>query len=135
MLLDSFPDPADDSGEPGDGLPPGGLEDEGPQQGLFLSVPAGHFDPDRFAQSGPAAEMPPDSLLATIMDTVTSPDGPGVGGLGDDQLIGSSLRGGGWNPAPRGMCWLRRRSSPPARKPNPTWRRSSPPMSWPVNCT
>ena len=96
MLQDPFPDPdpADDSGEPDDGpepddgLPPGGLDDEGPQQGLFLSVPAGHFDPDRFTQSGPAAEMPPDSLLATIMDTVTSPDGPGVAGLGDDQLIG-----------------------------------------------
>jgi hypothetical protein len=90
MLPDSFPDPdpdpdpADDSGAPDDGLPP----DDGQQQGLFLSVPAGHFDPDRFAQSGPAAEMPPDALLATIMDTVTSPDGPGVAGLGDDQLIG-----------------------------------------------
>ena len=96
MLQDPFPDPdpADDSGEPRRrpgtryGLPPGGLDDEAPQQGLFLSVPAGHFDPDRFTQSGPAAEMPPDSLLATIMDTVTSPDGPGVAGLGDDQLIG-----------------------------------------------
>jgi len=86
MLPDSFPDPdpADDSGEPDDGLPP----EEGPQQGLFLSVPAGYFDPDRFAQSGPAAEMPPDPLLATIIDLVTSPDGPGVGGLSDDQLIG-----------------------------------------------
>jgi hypothetical protein len=90
MLLDSFPDPdpADDSGEPHDGPEPGGLGGEPAQQGLFLSVPAGHFDPDRFAQSGPAAEMPPDALLATIMDTVTSPDGPGVAGLGDDQLIG-----------------------------------------------
>jgi hypothetical protein len=84
MLPDSFPDPdpdpdpADDSGAPDDGLPP----DDGQQQGLFLSVPAGHFDPDRFAQSGPAAEMPPDALLATIMDTVTSPDGPGVAGAG-----------------------------------------------------
>jgi hypothetical protein len=90
MLQDPFPDPdpADDSGEPHGGPPPGGLDDEAPQQGLFLSVPAGHFDPDRFAQSGPAADMPPDALLATIMDTVTSPDGPGVAGLGDDQLIG-----------------------------------------------
>jgi hypothetical protein len=96
MLLGSFPDPdpADDSGEPhggpepGGGLRPDGLGDEAAQRGLFLSVPAGHFDPDRFTQSGPAAGMPPDALLATIMDTVTSPDGPGVGGLGDDQLIG-----------------------------------------------
>ena len=80
MLPDSFPDPdpADDGGEPDDGLPP----EEGPQQGLYLSVPAGHFDPDRFAQSGPAAEMPPDSLLATIIDLVASPDGLGVGGAG-----------------------------------------------------
>ena len=38
--------------------------------------------------SGPAAEMPPDPLLATIIDAVTGPDGPGVGTLSDDQLIG-----------------------------------------------
>jgi hypothetical protein len=65
MLPDSFPDPdpADDSGEPDDGPPP----EDGPHQGLFLSVPAGHFGPDRFAQSGPAADMPPDPLLATII--------------------------------------------------------------------
>src|ERR1700678_1050075 len=86
MLPDSFPDPdpADDGGEPDGGLPP----EEGPQQGLYLSVPAGHFGPDRFAQSGPAAEMPPDSLLATIIDLVARRDGRGVGGLDDDQLIG-----------------------------------------------
>ena len=58
------------------------------RQGLFLSVPAGSFDADRFAQSGPAADMPPDPLLATIIDTVTGPDGPGVATLSDDQLIG-----------------------------------------------
>ena len=43
---------------------------------------------DRFAQSGPAADMPPDPLLATIIDTVTGPDGPRLAGLSDDQLIG-----------------------------------------------
>ena len=58
------------------------------RQGLFLSVPAGSFDADRFAQSGPAADMPPDPLLATIIDAVTGPDGPGVATLSDDQLIG-----------------------------------------------
>src|SRR5271169_6807299 len=96
MLQDPFPDPgpAGDSGEPHDGqepdggLPPGGLDDGLAQQGLFLSVPAGSFDPDRFAQSGPAAEMPPDPLLAAIIDTVTGPDGPGAATLSDDQLIG-----------------------------------------------
>ena len=32
--------------------------------------------------------MPPDPLLATIIDAVTGPDGPGVATLSDDQLIG-----------------------------------------------
>jgi hypothetical protein len=58
------------------------------EQGLFLSVPAGSFDTDRFAQSGPAVDMPPDPLLATIIDTVIAPSGSGVGALSDDQLIG-----------------------------------------------
>ena len=115
MLPDPSTNPADDSGDPGDGqepgddpppewpdypppewpdadLPgtgqPGAVYPDAGSQGLFLSVPAGSFDADRFAQSGPAAEMPPDPLLATIIDAVTGPDGPGVGSLSDDQLIG-----------------------------------------------
>ena len=115
MLPDPSTSPADDSGEPGNSQEPGDdpppewpdypppewpeadlpgtgqpgavYPDAGPQ-GLFLSVPAGSFDADRFAQCGPAAEMPPDPLLATIIDAVTGPDGPGVGTLSDDQLIG-----------------------------------------------
>ena len=107
MLPDPSTSPAGDSGDPGDGQEPGDYPppewpdadlpgigqpgavypDAGPQ-GLFLSVPAGSFDADRFAQSGPAAEMPPDPLLATIIDAVTGPDGPGAGTLSDDQLIG-----------------------------------------------
>jgi hypothetical protein len=35
-----------------------------------LSVPAGSLDTGRFAQCGPAADMPPDPLLATVIDTV-----------------------------------------------------------------
>ena len=118
MLPDPFTGPGDDSREPEDhqepddypppewpdadlpgiGYPgaddpdadlPDDSQDGGPgRQGLFLSVPAGSFDADRFAQSGPASEMPPDPLLATIIDAVTGPDGPGVGTLSDDQLIG-----------------------------------------------
>ena len=107
MLPDPSTNPAGDSGDPGDGQEPGDYPppewpdadlpgigqpgavypDAGPQ-GLFLSVPAGSFDADRFAQSGQAAEMPPDPLLATIIDAVTGPDGPGAGTLSDDQLIG-----------------------------------------------
>ena len=107
MLPDPSTNPADDNGDPGDGqepddypppewpepdLPgigqPGAVYPDAGTQGLFLSVPAGSFDADRFAQSGPAAEMPPDPLLATIIDAVTGPDGPGVATLTDDQLIG-----------------------------------------------
>ena len=107
MLPDPFTSPGDDSGEPGGGQEPGGypppewpdadlpgIGDPGAvypdagRQGLFLSVPAGSFDADRFAQSGPAGEMPPDPLLATIIDAVTGPDGTGVATLSDDQLIG-----------------------------------------------
>ena len=107
MLPDPFTGPGEDSGDPGGGqepgdypppewpdadLPgigqPGAVYPDAGSQGLFLSVPAGSFDADRFAQCGPAAEMPPDPLLATIIDAVTGPDGPGAGTLSDDQLIG-----------------------------------------------
>ena len=107
MLPDPSTSPAGDSGDPGGGqepddypppewpepdLPgigqPGAVYPDAGRQGLFLSVPAGSFDADRFAQSGPAGEMPPDPLLATIIDAVTGPDGPGVGTLTDDQLVG-----------------------------------------------
>ncbi len=107
MLPDPSTNPPDDSGDPDGGqepddypppewpepdLPgigqPGAVYPDAGTQGLFLSVPAGSFDADRFAQSGPAAEMPPDPLLATIIDAVTGPDGAGVGTLSDDQLVG-----------------------------------------------
>jgi len=84
MRQDPFSDPGDDGQEPDGGLP-----DAGPtEQGLFLCLPAGSPDTDRFTQSGPAADMPPDPLLATIIDTVTGEDGKGLAGLSDDQLIG-----------------------------------------------
>jgi hypothetical protein len=88
MRPDPFCDPGDDSQEPDCCLPPA-EPDAGPaQQGLFLCLPAGSLDADGFAQSGPAADMPPDSLLATIIDAVTGDDAKGLAGLSDDQLIG-----------------------------------------------
>jgi Domain of unknown function (DUF222) len=63
-------------------------DDEPAQQGLFLCLPAGSLDADQFAQSGPAADMPPDPLLATIIDAVAGEDGKGLAGCSDDQLIG-----------------------------------------------
>jgi hypothetical protein len=79
MHQDPFSDPGDDGQEP---------DAEPTEQGLFLCLPAGSLDTDRFTQSGPAADMPPDPLLATIIDTVTGEDGKGLAGLSDDQLIG-----------------------------------------------
>jgi Domain of unknown function (DUF222) len=79
MRPDSLRDPGEGGQEP---------DTEPAQQGLFLCLPAGSLDTDRFAQSGPTADMPPDPLLATIIDTVTGEDGEGLAGLSDDQLIG-----------------------------------------------
>jgi hypothetical protein len=57
MPQDPFPDP-DDGEEPDGSVPP--EDQDGPgQQGLFLCLPAEEFDPDRFAQSGPAPDLPP----------------------------------------------------------------------------
>jgi hypothetical protein len=88
MRPDPFCDPGDDGQDPDSGLPPAGPDAEPARQGLFLCLPAGSLDTGQFAQSGPAADMPPDPLLATIIDTVTGQDGTGLAGLSDDQLIG-----------------------------------------------
>jgi len=85
MRPDPFSDPGDDGQEPDGSLPPAGPT----EQGLYLCLPAGSLDTDRFAQSGPAADMPPDPLLATIIDAITGEDGKGLAGLSDDQLIGA----------------------------------------------
>ncbi len=84
MRPDPFCDPGDDGQEPDSSLP--GADPA--QQGLFLCLPAGSLDTGQFTQSGPAADMPPDPLLATIIDTVAGEDGKGLAGLSDDQLIG-----------------------------------------------
>ena len=96
MRQDPFPSP-DDGEEPDSSVPPedrdgNGNEDEGGdgpgQQGLFLSLPAGQFDPDQFACSGPAQDMPPGALLATILDAIGGEGGSGFPGLSEDQLVG-----------------------------------------------
>jgi uncharacterized protein DUF222 len=88
MRPDPLRDPGEDGQEPDRGLPPAGPDAGFGQQGLFLCLPAGSLDGDRFAQRGPAADMPPDPLLATVIDTLAGPDGQGLAGLGDDQLVG-----------------------------------------------
>src|SRR5580658_2699683 len=87
MHQDPFPDPDEDDGaEPDETLLPDA--ESGPEQGLFLCLPAEEFDPDRFAQSGPSPDLLPGAMTATLMELVGGAGGSGVAGLSDDQLVG-----------------------------------------------
>ena len=87
MRQDPFPHPdGDDSQEPDGSLPSDGAIES--SEGLFLCLPAEQFDPDQFGQSGPAADMAPGALLATLMELIAGEGGSGLAGLSDDQLIG-----------------------------------------------
>ena len=86
MPLDLFPDPGPDDAEPG-GFPPD--EDApGPEQGLYITLPAGQLTLAGFCQGGASDTMAPGALLATVVDTVAGPDGGGLAGCSDDQLMG-----------------------------------------------
>jgi hypothetical protein len=85
MRQDPFPNPDEDDQEPDRSGPDG---DVGPEQGLFLCLPAENFDADQFAQSGPAADMAPGSMLGAIMEVAVGEDGSGLSGMSYDQLIG-----------------------------------------------
>ena len=88
MRPDPFPRPGEDDDQEPDSSRPDG--DIGPEQGLFLflCLPAENFDPDQFAQSGPAADMAPGPMLGTIIDVAVGEDGSGLAGMSYDQLIG-----------------------------------------------
>src|SRR6201994_276153 len=75
------PDEPDSSGLPGDA-------DEGIPQGLYVMAPAEDLSLEGFAEDGRADTMAPGPLLAMVLDTVAGPDGEGLAGLSDDQLIG-----------------------------------------------
>ena len=81
MRPDPLRDPGEDGQEPDSSLPPAvpqpSAEAEPAQQGLFLCLPTGSLDTDQFTQCGPAADMPPDPLLATIIDTLAGEDDKG----------------------------------------------------------
>jgi hypothetical protein len=70
----------------GSGLP--GDADEGIPQGLYVTAPAEDLSLEGFAADGRADTMAPGPLLAMVLDTVAGPDGAGLAGLSDDQLIG-----------------------------------------------
>src|SRR5580700_5901212 len=82
----TFPDPGPDDAEP-DGFPPD-QDAPGPEQGLYLTLPAEHLTLSGFNQGGAADTMAPGPLLATVMHTVTEEDGSGLAGCSDDQLLG-----------------------------------------------
>jgi hypothetical protein len=75
--------PAGPSGAPG---PEG--DAQGPEQGLFVCLPAEDLSLAGFAQNGQADTMAPGPLLATVLHTVIGEDASGLPGLSDDQLIG-----------------------------------------------
>jgi hypothetical protein len=79
-----FPDPGPDDAEP-DGFPPDG---DGPEQGLYITLPAQHLTLSGFCQGSAADTMAPGALLATVVETVTGQDGSGLAGCSDDQLLG-----------------------------------------------
>jgi Domain of unknown function (DUF222) len=96
MPQDLFPTPPGDGEEPNSSpLPPVGEEpgpednwEQPPGQGLYVCLPAEQVTLAGFAQNGEADTMAPGPLLATIVDTVTGPDGTGLAGCSDDQLVG-----------------------------------------------
>src|SRR5215472_6399438 len=91
MTPDSFPGRGPDGEEP-DGQRP---EDEfegppqGPEQGLFVRLPAEELTLSGFAQDGRADTMAPGALLATLLEAIAGEGGSGLAGLADDQLVGA----------------------------------------------
>ncbi|MGH3202141.1 MAG: DUF222 domain-containing protein [Streptosporangiaceae bacterium] len=86
MPQDLFPDPGPDDAEPG-GFPLD-ADAPGPEQGLYVTLPAEHLTLTGFCQGGASDTMAPGALLATVVETVTGPDGAGLAGCSDDQLMG-----------------------------------------------
>jgi Domain of unknown function (DUF222) len=83
------PDPGPDSEEPDRSPLPPAADGDGPaEQGLYLCRPPEQLTLAGFAQNGEADTMAPGPLLATIVDTVAGPDGRGLAGCSDEQLMG-----------------------------------------------
>jgi len=88
---DPFPSPGCDGEEPDGSVPPpvtGNSPGAGPEQGLFVCLPAEDLDVARFAQHGTSDAMPPGPLLATVVHALAGEDGDGLAALSEDQLLG-----------------------------------------------
>src|SRR5690349_18951154 len=84
------PEPGEprDSGLPGDHDEDGWDEQDGVQQGLFVTLPAEELTLEGFAAGGRADTMAPGPLLAVLLGAIAGQNGEGLAGLSDDQLIG-----------------------------------------------
>ena len=60
----------------------------GPEQGLFVCLPAEELTLEGFTEDGRADTMEPGPLLATVVGAVTGDDARGLKGASDDQLTG-----------------------------------------------
>ena len=99
MLPEQFPGCGPDGEEP-DGSAPrpargnepedaaGFAGETGPEQGLFVCLPAENLDVSRFAQHGASDVMPPGPLLASVVHALAGDQGDGLAALSDDQLVG-----------------------------------------------
>ena len=93
MSAAPFPERGPDGGEP-EGSAPLPAEDEdwdeeeGLQQGLYVTLPAEELTLEGFAEDGRADTMAPGPLLAVILSAVAGEDGKGLAELSDNQLIG-----------------------------------------------
>src|SRR5215469_12351560 len=82
------PDEPPGSGLSGEQDGDGWDEEEGAQQGLYVTLPAGELTLEGFAEGGRADTMAPGPLLAMVLGAVAGENGEGLAGLSDDQLIG-----------------------------------------------
>ncbi|MBV9203831.1 MAG: DUF222 domain-containing protein [Actinobacteria bacterium] len=83
----SQPLPADGTGLGGSAIGDGAPDEEGgagPEQGLFVCLPAEELTLAGFCQDGRA----PGPLLAAVVHAAVGADGAGLAGLSEDQLIG-----------------------------------------------
>jgi hypothetical protein len=85
--LYSEPDEPQGSGLPGEQGGPG-WDEEGIQQGIYVTLPAEELTLAGFNEEGRADTMEPGPLLAMVLGAVAGEDGEGLAGLSDDQLIG-----------------------------------------------
>src|SRR5215471_16886098 len=86
--LSSKPDEPHGSGLAGEQDGDGWDQEEGVQQGLYVTLPAEELSLEGFAEDGRADTMAPGPLLAMVLGAVAGEDGEGLAGLSDDQLIG-----------------------------------------------